>query len=76
MTRRRRRNDPQRPQEAVLGGFYARITPTPRGYLPCGRCGTESITVEAVGGLCLVCKVKKRTSPRGDAEGISGSESV
>jgi len=61
---RRRRIDPQRAQEAALGGFYERITPrTP--WETCSRCGGKS-TVIGQNGECLKCLLERKKEARAD----------
>jgi hypothetical protein len=61
--RRRRRIDPGRAQEAVLGGFYSRIEATQAGWPSCATCGRKTALVDPE-GECLRCMMERRKAAR------------
>jgi len=62
--RRRRRIDPQRAQEAALGGFYSRIEATQAGWPNCSACGRKTALVDKEHGECLRCQIERRKAAR------------
>ena len=72
---RRRRIDPQRAQEAVLGGevelrgWYSRIPEPETTWEPCAMCGTPARILSAEHKECIKCQVQRARQARTGTEG-------